>query len=117
MAENRERSEQEFLQTEKYTKIIDFEAGIKEPLSREVTTWMEKVEQSQIPTQTINDNSGQPILMPSAPVNPKIILPVTKRAFVQGFKKTIEQAGRWLSVFILRLIKIKGGNVKFKLEE
>ena len=77
---------------------------------------MEKIEQSQIPTQTVNDSSGQPILAPTAPVNPKIILPVTRKTFVQGFKKAIEEAGRWLSIFILRLIKIKKGNVKFKEE-
>lgn len=116
MAENRERLGQESLQTEKYTKIVDVEAITKEPLSREVTTWMEKVEQNQTPMQTVNDSNGQPLLTPTTPINPKIVLPVTRKTFVHGFKKTIEEAGRWLSVFILRLIKIKKGNVKFKEE-
>ncbi len=32
------------------------------------------------------------------------------------FKKTVSEAGRWLSGFLLKLIKKKKGNVKFKLE-
>ena len=56
--------------------------------------------------QIITDDQGQPVLTPSTPVNPKIVLPVTKSVFISGFKKSIQEAGRWLSV-LLRLIKKK----------
>ncbi|MFA6007507.1 MAG: hypothetical protein WC784_02575 [Candidatus Shapirobacteria bacterium] len=87
----------------------------QEPIPREIKTWMEKVEEaSSLNSQSINDDQGQPILTPSAPVNPKIILPLTRQTFLTGFKKSFEDAGHWLSVFFLRFIKIKKGNVIFK---
>ena len=87
----------------------------REPLPREIKTWMEKVEESSTTNQTfVNDDQGQPILSPSAPVNPKIVLPITRSTFLTGFKKSFQDAGRWLSVFFLRFIKIKKGNVIFK---
>ena len=87
----------------------------REPLPREIKTWMEKVEESSTTNQTfVNDDQGQPILSPSAPVNPKIVLPITRGTFLTGFKKSFQDAGRWLSVFFLRFIKIKKGNVIFK---
>lgn len=88
----------------------------EEKLPPEVETWMRKVEKAKTTTVT-DDRTGQPILTPSQPVSPKIVLPVTRKTFAAGFKKTIEEAGRWLSTFILRLIKIKKGEVKFKEEK
>lgn len=85
----------------------------KQDVPKEVESWLQKIEKD--PTQkTVNDHTGQPILMPSVPSDPKIILPVTKTEFSAGFKKGISDAGRWLSVFIFRLIKIKKGEVEFK---
>lgn len=118
MAENKERIlQEENIKTGEINKLVDVEITGKEPLPREVMTWMEKVEQtSQTPITTVNDDNGQPILTPAMPQNPKIILPIDRKTFIEGFKKTIEDAGKWLSVFIFRLIKIKKGNVKFKEE-
>ncbi len=87
----------------------------REPVPREISTWLEKVEKMAVADpQVVTDDQGQPILTPSNPVNPKIVLPVTKATFVSGFKKSIEEAGRWLSVFLLRLIKKKEGQITFK---
>ena len=87
----------------------------REPVPREISTWLEKVEKMATDDpQIVTDNQGQPVLTPSTPVNPKIILPVTKSTFISGFKKSIEEAGRWLSVFFLRLIKKKDGQITFK---
>jgi hypothetical protein len=118
MAENKERIiQEENIKTGELNKIVDVEITGKEPLPREVMTWMEKVEQtSQTPITTVNDDNGQPILTPATPQNPKIVLPIDRKTFIEGFKKTVEDAGKWLSVFIFRLIKIKKGNVKFKEE-
>ena len=90
----------------------------QEPIPREVKTWMEKVEQaSSSQPQQVNDDSGQPLLTSTTPQDPKILLPVTRSTFVNGFKKTWVDAGRWLSVFLFRFIKIKKGNVSFKTDD
>jgi len=98
-------------------RIVDIsrDSVNREPIPREIKTWMEKVEEASTTTQSVvNDDQGQPILTPSAPTNPKIVLPLTRQTFLSGFKKSFQDAGRWLSVFFLRFIKIKKGNVTFK---
>jgi hypothetical protein len=89
----------------------------RETIPREIKTWMEKVEDVSSPLTTVSDISGQPLLQSASPVSPKLVLPLTKSSFVAGFKKTVSSAGRWLSVFILRLIKIKKGYVTFKSDD
>jgi hypothetical protein len=87
----------------------------REPIPRGIENWMEKVEEASTTNQlVIDDGQGQPLLTPSAPVNPKIVLPITRQTFLTGFKKSFQDAGRWLSIFFLRFIKIKKGNVIFK---
>lgn len=81
----------------------------------EVRTWMEKIEGANSPTASVNDDSGQPVLVPTNK-SPIIQLPISQTRFVQGFKKTVGDAGKWLSAFVLKLIKKKKGNVKFKEE-
>lgn len=83
---------------------------------QEVKSWMQKIEEDPGQMKTVHDDSGQPVLVPTPNQNPKIILPITRAKFVEGFKKTFNEAGRWLSGFLLKLIKKKKGNVKFKLE-
>jgi hypothetical protein len=83
----------------------------------EVKSWMQKLEEDPANMKTVTDDSGQPILQTTAPQNPKIKLPLGRSKFVAGFKKTIDDAGKWLSTFILRLIKKNDGKVKFKEEE
>jgi len=103
--------------TENNTEIVDIgrENIGREPIPREIKTWMEKVEQaSTSQPRTINDADGQPLLSPSNPQDPKITLPITKSTFILGFKKTWLEAGHWLSSFWFRFIKIKKGNVTFK---
>jgi len=82
----------------------------------EVKTWMQKIEEDPGQMKTVHDDSGQSVLVPTPSQNPKIVLPISRGEFVAGFKKTVSEAGRWLSGFLLKLIKKKKGNVKFKLE-
>ena len=101
-------------------KIVDIgrENIGNEPIPREIKTWMEKVEaSSSTQPQQVNDDTGQPLLTPVAPQDPKIVLPVTRSTFVGGFKKTFVDAGHWLSIFLFRFIKIKKGNVTFKSDD
>lgn len=80
-----------------------------------IKTWLQKIEED--PQQvTLTDDSGAVILQPADPQQPKVTLPMTRTSFMAGFKKKINDAGKWLSVFVLRLIKIKKGKVNF-LEE
>lgn len=121
MPESRERNKEiPNSPVESQIKLVDIgrESISNEPVPREVKTWLEKVEQaSSSQPQSVNDDNGQPLLTPVSPVDPKIILPVTRQTFSSGFKKTWLDAGRWLSVFLLRFIKIKKGDVKFKADD
>ena len=117
MAERKERLEVQGVEVKQEPKMVDVETAARAPLPREVETWMEKVEKDQTAQQTVTDDTtGQPVMTPVAPVDPKIELPVTRQTFVSGFGKAITEAGKWLSVFIFRMIKIKKGKVKFKDE-
>jgi hypothetical protein len=120
MPESRERNKEiPSNPVETQIKMVDIgrENISNEPIPREIKTWMEKVEASSIQPQQINDDSGQPLLTPINPQDPKIVLPITRASFIGGFKKTFTEAGRWLSVFFFRLIKIKKGNVTFKSDD
>jgi len=99
--------------------IVDIsrESINREPIPREVRTWMEKVEQaSTSQPNTINDD-GQLIGVSPKILEPQINLPITKKTFVTGFKKSWLEAGHGLSSFWLRFIKIKKGNVTFKSDD
>lgn len=116
MPESKERLGDKVELKQKEIRIEDLEAlRDGEKLPSEVETWMRKVEKAQTTTVS-DDKTGQPLLTPVAPTNPKVVLPASRKTFAGGFKKTVEEAGRWLSTFILRLIKIKKGEVVFKDE-
>lgn len=117
MADNKER----LLNTPENLKgsvdIINVKPDSEITVPREVKTWMEKVEETQSnPVPVTDDKTGTPIMTPAAPSDPVIVLPVTRSTFTSGFTKTVSDAGRWLSEFLFRLIKIKKGNVKFNQE-
>ena len=80
-----------------------------------VKTWMQKVEEDPLATKTITDDSGQVVMKPVV-ADPKTKLPTTRNTFLKGLKLDPSSAGRWLSAFVLRLIKIKQGKAEFKKE-
>ena len=85
-----------------------------ERVDEKVETWLRKIEKVQ--GQQVSDQTGQPVMTPVGAATPKIVIPVSRGSFASGFKKKINEAGRWLSAFFLRLIKMKKGEVKFKEE-
>ncbi len=103
--------------TEKLTPIYDRRPENHVP--KEIGTWLDKLERNQVSTQL--DPNGQPVTAPALqaynPVVQTSQLPITKSAFVAGFNKHVTNVGRWLSVFIFRLIKKHDGQVEFKLPE
>jgi hypothetical protein len=114
MPENKERLPINPTTTEtREIKIEDLEQYKDEPLPREIETWMEKVEKTA--NTTVTDQQGQTVMQPTAPTSStSTVLPVTRQAFTLGLKKKFEDAGRWLSEYIFRVIKLKRGEVKFK---
>jgi hypothetical protein len=124
MPENRERiipQETNGQQAEKQevsAVMTDLQKEKDIPIPREVKTWMQKVEEDP----SLNNNQSQikgdddSVLQPIAPAVVKIELPTNKSNFSKGFSKTVNDAGRWLSEFVFRLIKKNKGNVKFKEE-
>jgi len=117
MAENKERiiNENQSEQINKPIEImIDLEKNREVIVPREVKNWMEKVEED--PALKNQNNNNDLILQPIATTITKISLPTNKKVFSQGFNKSVEDAGRWLSEFVFRLIKKNKGNVKFNQE-
>lgn len=94
--------------------MIDVEARAHVP--ENVKTWLQKIEMDPTQMKTVNDDAGQPVLKLTAPTDPRVQLPTTRQSFLTGFAKKIDEAGKWLSIFLLRVIKIHGGKVKFKEE-
>ncbi|MFA5894173.1 MAG: hypothetical protein WC851_00180 [Candidatus Shapirobacteria bacterium] len=116
--ENRPTSAEVVTTTERRTPEVVM-TDVRETTPRvphEVKSWMQKIEEDPGQMKTVHDDSGQPVLVPTPNQNPKIVLPITREKFVEGFKKSVNEASRWLSGFLLKLIKKKKGNVKFKQE-
>ena len=124
MPENRERiPTQETLQIqtdnqEKIPVMVDLQKEKDIPIPREVKTWMQKVEEDPILSQNNQKIKGDDdsVLQPIATAVVKITLPSNKKTFQSGFSKPVDNAWRWLSEFILRVIKKNEGKVKFKEE-
>lgn len=99
------------------SEIIDLGKNREPVVPREVRTWMQKLEEdpqinNQSQTNTNDDNGLQPI----APAIVKVSLPTDRKTFTDGFAKPMDQAWRWLSEFVLRIVKQNQGRVKFKEE-
>ncbi len=124
MPENRERiipQETNGQQAEKQevsAVMVDLQKEKDIPIPREVKTWMQKVEEDPTLTQNNQKIKGDDdsVLQPIATTVTKITLPGGKKTFTGGFSKPVDNAWRWLSTFILRIIKKNEGKVKFKEE-
>jgi len=95
--------------------LVDLSKGREAMVPREVKNWMQKLEEDpdlNDPTQNNDDNALQSI----SPAVTKISLPTDRKTFTDGFSKPMDQAWRWLSEFVLRIVKQNQGRVKFKEE-
>ena len=79
-------------------------------------TGIEKLEKEQyvLPTPVLDDQTGQILVSPPAPVAPEIILPITAEEYQMGLEAKIEDSLRWLAEWSRRLIKLLGEKVGFK---
>ena len=113
MMENKERTpgKEELGEVKGYLKPVDRDI----PISGEIKTWLRKIEEAGT-IQSLNQDdlaTPKPQLIPE---NKKTELPISQKQFLVGLGKKFSEASKWLAVFVLRLIKIKGGNVQFKKE-
>lgn len=89
-------------------ELVDLEARREEEkLPQEVEGWIEKRE--KLPK---SDLPGQ--LPGKTMTTTKVKVPMSRKTFADGFKMAVDKAGRWLSVFWWRLIKIKKAEAEFK---
>lgn len=96
--------------------LVDTDIHQRVEVPKEVKTWLEQLEMDPTQQKTVNDSNGQPLLQIPAAQDPRVKLPTTRTKFVDGFKKGLDDAGRWFSAFIFRVIKINKGKVKFEEE-
>ncbi|MDD4106675.1 MAG: hypothetical protein PHX84_01855 [Candidatus Shapirobacteria bacterium] len=119
MPENKETLIPPIERTETSTRMVDLQSERIVSVPAEVKTWMRKIEED--PTITNNGNQqtngdNDSIMQPIATTVTKITLPTTKKTFTGGFSQPTDNAWKWLTTFILRIIKKSKGNVKFKEE-
>ena len=119
MPENKEIGITPVEKEEILVRMVDLQSERIVKVPTEVKTWMRKIEED--PTITNNGNQqangdNDSIMQPIATTVTKITLPTTKKTFTGGFSQPTDNAWRWLTTFILRIIKKSKGNVKFKEE-
>ena len=104
-------------QRKEESPLIDLDKGREAPVPREVKSWMEKIEEEPDKAQQQGQNDDDSVLRPIHKADKvQVLLPMDKDSFSNGFNKRISEAGRWLSEFVLRIIKREKGKVKFKEE-
>ena len=124
MPENRERVvpqetiDQQSKKQEVSAVMTDLQKEKDIPIPREVKSWMQKVEEDPVLQQNSQKIKGDDdsVLQPIATTVTKITLPSDRKTFTGGFNKPVDNAWKWLSTFILRIIKKNEGKVKFKEE-
>jgi len=73
------------------------------PEVRDWLTELETGEEIQLP-QPVTDDTGQILIKPAAPQQPKIVLPLDEPTYITGFKKTVYDSIRWLVEWIKRIV-------------
>lgn len=85
----------------------------------EVKDWLTKLEtgeEVQLPQPITDDQTGQALVKPAAPQEPKIVLPLDEQSYVAGFKKTVYDSIRWLVEWIRRIILMFPERAVFKVK-
>lgn len=80
-----------------------------------VEGWLKKIEKQEgYPPPVYDPQTGQAISYPPQSKKTKIVLPLTKKEFVVGLKRKVEDAARWLSEWCYRLIQMGPRRVVFE---
>jgi len=83
----------------------------------DVKNWMRKLEEAPQINQQSLGGKGQSPAGATDDQKIKTKLPTTRKTFVAGFSQAVNSAGKWFSETILRMIKIKKGEVEFKQDD
>lgn len=112
MLENKERLSNEPLKPVATETLIDVRRRMH--VSGEVGEWLKKV--GNIKPPSVKDAEGNYLLRPVNTTDKVKDLPVSKEKFVSMLATKISEASKWFGTFLLRMIKMNGGKVKFKEE-
>lgn len=120
MPENKEvisgvQNKEKISQNKEDLGLVDLDKGKETTVPREVQNWMEKIEKDPQQNQQQKTGDTDSLLKPIHKIDQKV-LPIDKGSFSSGFNKSFSSAGRWLSEFVLRIIKREKGKVEFKKE-
>lgn len=107
-----DKNQEKINKEEEKNPLVDLDENREAPVPREVENWLEKIEKEPDENQQ-NQGDDDSVLQPVHKVQ-QTVLPISKSTFSNGFNKKVSHAGRWLSEFVLRIIKRKKGKVKFK---
>jgi len=80
----------------------------------DVKSWMRKLEEAPQINQQSPKGGVPGTTTTTDDQKIKTKLPATRKTFVAGFSQAVNKAGKWFSETILRMIKIKKGEVEFK---
>lgn len=97
--------------TEEEYPVVELKEG---EVPKEIETYLEKIEKEHYLTRPLTDDSGRALASPPAPQQPKIVLPITRKAFLWGLHRPVVDSIRWLAEWIKRLLKIFPGQIAFK---
>ncbi len=117
MAEHQERKsgqEERVYVTKENTQIKLRQIGTEAPLPKDVEHWMHEVKKVVGDHQSLTMRSVGQAAPAATTTNSKITIPTTREVFSAGFKKKVNDVGRWLSTFLFRMMKIKHEEVVFK---
>lgn len=109
---------QEETEVKQTAEMVDVQS--RDKLPHEVESWMEEVEKrGGDSVKQKSDDQGQVVMTSVGDDDDdvKLKLPVSRKTFSTGFSLAINRAGRWLSEFLFRLIKIKKTGVEFKEDD
>ena len=117
MAREKEKLvEKPVIEERKVPVMVDVDRRKDHGVPGELKSWIKEMEKApKIGSVGTGKKGGG--LKPAASAHPKIKLPATRKTFVAGFSKAVSDAGKWFSVFLFRLIKIKKREVEFKNDE
>lgn len=99
--------------------LVDVAERRRPTVPREVESWLTKLETDPevSPSQQADPSAGAQVAQIKQSLRAKTKLGVKRSTFVAGFSQSVAQVAKWLSTFILRLIKKHNGDVEFEKEE
>jgi hypothetical protein len=99
--------------------LVDVAERRRATVPKEVESWLNKLERDPeiSPSQQSDPGTGAQVAQIKQNLRQRTKLGVKRSSFIAGFGQSVANVARWLSTFILRLIKKHEGDVEFEKEE